>query len=192
MKTIHLNHELSKDYTSEILAKPDFSTPNLALPGMKKALYPGSEHFVSINHWEETDSFLQKNIIIETVRMLEDADGFIIDQIFEDRHHHINLQFVGELSNIIGSRHFIAGPSFSSVPPFLQSRLLDELVSQDVSGVMYDVRDIDPDDFNALQPLAKLKIHAKKRIVLIPLVKDEAQKKALMRNIPFEVVCVAG
>ena len=178
--------------TSEILAKPDFSTPNLVLPGMKKALYPGSEHFVSLNHWEETDPFLHHNIIVETVRMLEDADGFITDQIFEDRHHHINLQFVSELSNIIGSRHFIAGPSFSSVPPFLQSRLLDELVSQDVSGVMYDVRDIDPDDFNALQPLAKLKIHAKKRIALIPVVKDEAQKKALTRNIPFEVVCVAG
>ncbi len=192
MKTIHLNHELSKNYTSEILAKPDFSTPNLVLPGMKKALYPGSEHFVSLNHWEETDPFLHHNIIVETVRILEDADGFITDQIFEDRHHHINLQFVSELSNIIGSRHFIAGPSFSSVPPFLQSRLLDKLVSQDVSGVMYDVRDIDPDDFNALQPLAKLKIHAKKRIALIPVVKDEAQKKALTRNIPFEVVCIAG
>ncbi len=61
-------------------------------------------------------------------------------------------------------------------PPFLQSRLLDELVSHDVSGVMYDVRDIDPDDFNALQPLAKLKIHAKKRIVIIPIVKDESCK----------------
>ncbi|TVT29696.1 hypothetical protein FO441_05290 [Salinicoccus cyprini] len=191
MKTIHRSHALSHNHPSEILARKDFSTPNLALPAMKQALHPESEQFVAVNHWEEPDPFLLSNIIIETIRMLDGTDGFITDQIFEDGHHHINLPFVSELSKIIGNRHFIAGPSFSRVPVFLQSRLLDELVSHDVSGVMYDLRGQDPDDYRLLQPLAKLKIHAKKRIAIIPVVSDEQQKMALLASIPFDVVCIS-
>ncbi|WP_411841985.1 hypothetical protein [Salinicoccus sp. HZC-1] len=192
MKTIHRNHSLSEKFTSEILARKDFSAPNLVLPEMKKALYPESEIFASLNHWEETDRFLLKNLIIESVRKMETADGFITDQVFQDHHHHLDLRFISELSKVIGDRHFIVGPEFSKVPPFLQSRLLDELIYHDISGVMYDVRGIDMDDFNALQPLAKLKIHAKKRIVITPVVKDEAQMKRLIGSIPFEVVSIHG
>lgn len=190
MKTIQGNHSLSEKFTSEILAKKDLSTPNSVLPGMKKALYPESEIFASLNHWEEKDRFLLQNIIIETARKMEGADGFITDQIFSDHYHHLDLRFVSELSKVIADRHFIVGPQFSKVPAFLQSRLLDELVDHDVSGIMYDVRNLNMDDFSALQPLAKLKIHAKKRIVIIPLVSDEAQMKQLTGNIPFEVVAV--
>ncbi|KKK35745.1 hypothetical protein WN59_02705 [Salinicoccus sediminis] len=190
MKTIQRNHNLSEGFTSEILAKEDFSTPNTVLPGMKKALHPGSEIFASLNHWDESNPFMLKNIIIESARLMADADGFVTDQVFSDRHHHLDLPFVRELSKVIGGRHFIVGPSFSKVPAFLQSRLLDELVDHDASGIMYDVRDIDMDDFSALQPLAKLKIHAKKRIVIIPLVKDESQLKELTGSIPFDTVAV--
>jgi len=191
VKTIQINHNLSEGFTSEILAKEDFSTPNTVLPGMKKALHPSSEIFVSLNHWDESNPFMLKNIIIESVRMMGEADGFVTDQIFSDHHHHLDLPFVRELSKIIGGRHFIVGPSFSKVPAFLQSRLLDEIVEHDASGIMYDVRDIDMDDFSALQPLAKLKIHAKTRIVIIPLVRDESQLKELTGSIPFDTVAVA-
>lgn len=173
-----------------MLARDDFSTPNTVLPEMKKALYPDSEIFVSLNHWEEKDQFLLQNIVIETVRKMDDADGFVTDHIFSDNYHHLDLGFVNELSKVIGGRHFIAGPKFSKVPAFLQSRLLDELVDHDVSGIMYDVRNINMDDFSALQPLAKLKIHAKKRIVIIPLVNDEAQMKQLTGSIPFDAVSI--
>ncbi|MFC3418377.1 hypothetical protein ACFOLA_02495 [Salinicoccus hispanicus] len=191
MKTIIRSHALSDKHPSEILAHKDFSTPNLALPAMKKILNPEGEQFVAVNHWEETDPFLLSNIIIETIRMLDDADGFITDQIFEDGYHHINLQLVSELSKIVGARHLIAGPSFSRVPPFLQSRLLDELIDHDVSGAMYDLRGQDIGDYKMLQPLAKLKIHAKKRIAVIPVVSDEQQKNALLGSIPFDIVCIS-
>lgn len=192
MKIIQRNHSLSEQFTSEILARQDFSTPNPVLPEMKKALYPESEIFASLNHWEEEDRFLLKNIIIESARKMEGADGFITDQVFSDHYHHLDLRFVSELSKIIGDRHFIVGPEFSKVPAFLQSRLLDELVDHDVSGIMYDVRETEMDDFSALQPLAKLKIHAKKRIVIIPVVKDESQMKQLTGSIPFDVVAING
>ncbi|GAB3060936.1 hypothetical protein ACFOU0_06730 [Salinicoccus sesuvii] len=192
MKTIIRSHVLSENHTSEILARQDFSAPNLALPAMKKMLHPNSELFVALNHWEETDPFLLGNIIIETMRMLEGVDGFITDQIFEDGYHHINLRFVSELSKLVGMRHLIVGPSFSKVPAFLQSRLLDELISHDVSGVMYDLREHDLNDYKQLQPLAKLKIHAKKRITIIPVVSTEEQKTALIGSIPFDVVCISA
>lgn len=190
VKTIQINHSLSEKFTSEILAKKDFSAPNAVLPEMKKALHPDAEIFVSLNHWEEKEPFLLKNIIMESTRKMEGADGFVTDQIFTDHYHHLDLRFVDELSKVIGERHFIVGPDFSKVPAFLQSRLLDELVDHDASGIMYDVRNIDMDDFNALQPLAKLKIHAKKRVVIIPVVKDEKQLKKLVGNIPFEVISI--
>jgi len=190
VKTIQRNHNLSEGFTSEILAKEDFSSPNTVLPGMKKALHPGSEIFASLNHWDEPNRFMLKNIIIESARTMTDADGFVTDQIFSDHYHHLDLQFVIELSKVIGRRHFIAGPSFSKVPAFLQSRLLDELVDHDASGIMYDVRDTDMDDFDTLQPLAKLKIHAKKRIVIIPLVRDESQLRELTGSIPFDTVAL--
>lgn len=192
MKTIRRSHALSENHPSEIIARGDFSMPNLALPPMKKALHPEAEHFVSLNHPEEHDPFLLQNLIIESIRMIEGADGFVTDQIFTNGHHHINHRFLDEISIQTGERHLIIGPSFSRVPPFLQSRILDELVDADVSGVMYDVRDIDSGDFAALQPLAKLKIHAKKRITIIPVVKDEHQRNALVDTIPFDVVCIAG
>src|SRR5699024_12780865 len=102
----------------------------------------------------------------------------------------LELPFVIELSIFIGKCHFFSGPSFSTVPAFLQSRLLDELVDRDASGIMYDVRDTDMDDFDTLQPLAKLKLHAKKRIVIIPIVRDESQLRELTGSIPFDTVAL--
>lgn len=190
MKTIYLNHSLSNRHISEILSHEDFSAPNSVLPEMKKALYPGAEIFASVNHWAETERFMQKNIISESIRQMEAADGFITDQVFEDHHHHLDLKFISELSKQIGNKHFIIGSTFSKVPAFLQSRLLDELVEYDVSGIMYDVRELDMDDHSALQPLARLKIHSKKRIVIIPHVRDEAQLKTLVNRVPFDVASV--
>ncbi|GAA3724249.1 hypothetical protein GCM10022378_12880 [Salinicoccus jeotgali] len=191
MKTIRRSHALSENHLSEIIARDDFDIPNLALPPMKKALHPETEYFVSLNHMDEHDPFLLQNLVIETIRMIEGADGFVTDQIFTNDHHHINHRFLDEISIQTGERHLIIGPSFSRVPSFLQSRLLDELVDADVSGIMFDVRSMDIDDFAALQPLAKLKIHAKKRIAIIPVVKDEHQRNALVDTIPFDVVCIA-
>lgn len=190
MKIIYRNHNLSKKHISEILSCEDFSAANTVLPEMKKALYSDGEIFASVNHRGETDRFLQKNIISETIRQMEAADGYVTDQVFEDDYHHLDSGFISELSKLIGKKHFIIGSTFSKVPAFLQSRLLDELVEYDVSGIMYDVRNIDMDDYSALQSLARLKIHSKKRIVIIPHVKDEEQLKALVDRVPFDIACV--
>lgn len=190
MKTLFHSHNLNTAHASVVLAQHNFNAPNPVLPGMLSALNPDIEIFTSVDHLEEEDIFMHKNIIFETVKYFKNVDGYITDQIFTDEYHHIDSMFVNELSKLIGDKHFIIGPSFSKIPYFRQSQILDELIEYDVSGVMFDIRDINFNNYSELQPLAKLKIHAKKRIEIIPVVSSEEKRDELTRSIPFDMVYI--
>ncbi|WP_052255939.1 hypothetical protein [Salinicoccus sp. YB14-2] len=190
MKTLFHSHNLNTAHASVVLAQHNFNAPNPVLPDMMRALKPDTEVFTSVDHLEEEDIFMHKNIIFETIKYFKNVDGYITDQIFTDEYHHIDSMFVNELSKLIGDKHFIIGPSFSKIPYFRQSQILDELIEYDVSGVMFDIRDIDFNNYSELQPLAKLKIHAKKRIEIIPVVSSEEKRDELTRSIPFDMVYI--
>lgn len=187
MKTLFHSHDLEAGHSSVVMAQQNFNAPNPVMPGMLAALKPDTEIFVSINHAEENEPFMHKNILYETVKYFKEADGYVTDQIFKDDYHHFDAAFVNELSKMIGSRHFIIGPEFAKVPYFRQSQILDELIEYDVSGIMYDLRDVDFKDYSKLQPLAKLKIHAKKRIQIIPVFNDTDERDELLKSIPFDM-----
>ncbi|QQD85242.1 MULTISPECIES: hypothetical protein [Jeotgalicoccus] len=187
MKQITLSHNLSLAYDHVLFSQSDFNAPNSVLISMQKALTPQAEIYMSINNNYETDAFMLENTLIETIRANE-VDGFIVDQIFTRDYHDVNEALLSTLSNEIRNCHFIIGPAFTKVPYFLHSRLAEVFIDNDVSGIIYDLREIDLSDFKALQPLAKLKMHVKKRISIIPLIKAE-QLEALKKSIPFDV-CV--
>ncbi len=187
LKQITLSHNLSLAYDHVLFSQSDFNAPNSVLISMQKALTPQAEIYMSINNNYETDAFMLENTLIETIRANE-VDGFIVDQIFTRDYHDVNEALLSTLSNEIRNCHFIIGPAFTKVPYFLHSRLAEVFIDNDVSGIIYDLREIDLRDFKALQPLAKLKMHVKKRISIIPLIKAE-QLEALKKSIPFDV-CV--
>lgn len=189
MKHIYLTHALNMESDAVLFSYPDFNTPNLTLPKMQRALTPDSEIYITINNFYETNDFMIENILIETIRGEHAADGFIVDQIFTRDFHDVNTVLLETLSNEIRNKHFIVGPSFTKVPYFLHSRLAEIFIDHDVSGVMYDLRDIDIKNFSQLQPLAKLKMHVKKRLSIIPLIRPD-QLKDLKKSIPFEVVVI--
>lgn len=189
MKHIYLTHALNMEADAVLFSYPDFNTPNLILPAMQRALTPDSEIYITINNFYETNDFMIENTLIETIRQENAADGFIIDQIFTRDFHDVNTVLLETLSNEIRNKHFIVGPSFTKVPYFLHSRLAEIFIDHDVSGVMYDLRDIDIRNFSQLQPLAKLKMHVKKRLSIIPLIRPE-QLKDLKKSIPFEVAVI--
>lgn len=190
MKTIFHSHDLNENHPSVVMSQQNFNAPNPVLTDMLKSLNPDVEIFASVNHSEEDDVFMLKNIIFETVKHFKNADGYITDQVFTDDHHHLDSMFVNELSKLIADKHFIIGPSFSKIPYFRQSQILDELIEYDVSAVMFDLRDADFKNYSELQPLAKLKIHAKKRIQIIPVVGSEEKQDELLKSIPFEIVYI--
>ncbi|WP_462420982.1 hypothetical protein [Salinicoccus sp. Marseille-QA3877] len=190
MKTLFHSHDLNTEHPSVVMAQQNFNAPNPVLPEMLSALNPDVEIFTSVDHFEEEDIFMHKNIIFETIKHFKNVEGYITDQIFTDNHHHIDAMFVNELSKLIGDKHFIIGPSFSKIPYFRQSQILDELIEYDVSGVMFDIRDIDFNNYSELQPLAKIKIHAKKRIEIIPVVSSEEKRDELIKSIPFDMVYI--
>lgn len=189
MKHIYLTHALNMESDAVLFSYPDFNTPNLTLPKMQRALTPESEIYITINNFYETNDFMIENTLIETIRKERAADGFIIDQIFTRDFHDVNTVLLETLSSEIRNKHFIVGPSFTKVPYFLHSRLAEIFIDHDVSGVMYDLRDIDIRNFSQLQPLAKLKMHVKKRLSIIPLIRPE-QLKDLKKSIPFEVAVI--
>ena len=172
-----------------LFSYPDFNTPNLTLAEMQRALTPDNEIYITVNNFHETNDFMIENTMIETIRRESVADGFIIDQIFIRDFHDVNTVLLETLSNEIRNKHFIIGPSFTKVPYFLHSRLAELFIENDVSGVMYDLRNIDIRNFRELQPLAKLKMHVKKRLSIIPLIRPE-QLKDLKKSIPFEVAVI--
>lgn len=190
MKTLFHSHNLNTEHPSVVISQQNFNAPSSVLPDMLRALNPGIEIFTSIDHLEEEDIFMHKNIVFETIKHFKNVDGYITDQIFTDGYHHIDSMFVNELSKMIGDNHFIIGPSFSKIPYFRQSQILDELIEYDVSGVMFDIRNIDFNNYSELQPLAKLKIHAKKRIEIIPVVSSEEKRDELIRSIPFDMIYI--
>lgn len=189
MKHIYLTHALNMESDAVLFSYPDFNTPNLILPKMQRELTPDSEIYITINNFYETNDFMIENTLIETIRQESTADGFIIDQIFTRDFHDVNTVLLETLSSEIRNKHFIIGPSFTKVPYFLHSRLAEIFIDHDVSGVMYDLRDIDIRNFSQLQPLAKLKMHVKKRLSIIPLIRPE-QLKDLKKSIPFEVAVI--
>lgn len=190
MKTIVHSHDLNTDHQSVVMSQQNFNAPNAVITDMMKSLNPQMEIFASVNHMEENDVFMHKNIVFETIRHFKAVDGYITDQVFTDAYHHLDSMFVNELSKLIGEKHFLIGPAFSKVPYFRQSHLLDELIEYDVSGVMFDLRGIDFKNYNELQPLAKLKIHAKKRIQIIPVVESRERQEELIKSIPFDIVYI--
>lgn len=190
MKTLFHSHNLNTEHPSVVISQQNFNAPSPVLPDMLRALNPGIEIFTSIDHLEEEDIFMHKNIVFETIKHFKNVDGYITDQIFTDGYHHIDSMFVNELSKLIGDNHFIIGLSFSKIPYFRQSQILDELIEYDVSGVMFDIRNIDFNNYSELQPLAKLKIHAKKRIEIIPVVSSEEKRDELIRSIPFDMIYI--
>ena len=189
MKHIYLTHALNMESEAVLFSYPDFNTPNLTLPMMQRELTPDNEIYITLNNFYETNEFMIENTLIETIRQNNSADGFIIDQIFTRDFHDVNTVLLETLSNEIRNKHFIVGPSFTKVPYFLHSRLAEIFIEHDVSGVMYDLRDIDIRNFSQLQPLAKLKMHVKKRLSIIPLIRPE-QLKDLKKSIPFDVVVI--
>lgn len=189
MKQIFLSHELSMQNEPILFSYPDFNTPNLILPKMQRELTPDNELYITINNFYETNAFMIENTLVETIRAQTDADGFIVDQIFTRDFHDVNTVLLDTLSSEIKNKHFIIGPSFTKVPYFLHSRLAEIFIEHDVSGVMYDLRDIDIRNFAELQPLAKLSMHVKKRLSLIPLIRPE-QLKDLKKSIPFKIVVI--
>ena len=189
MKHIYLTHALNMESEAVLFSYPDFNTPNLTLPMMQRELTPDNEIYITLNNFYETNEFMIENTLIETIRQNNSADGFIIDQIFTRDFHDVNTVLLETLSNEIRNKHFIVGPSFTKVPYFLHSRLAEIFIEHDVSGVMYDLRDIDIRNFSQLQPLAKLKMHVKKRLSIIPLIRPD-QLKDLKKSIPFEVVVI--
>lgn len=189
MKILTHYHHLNVQ-SPAVLSQPDFNAPSGVLPYMLRQLHPEAEIYTSINHFEEQNDFMRKNINIETIKLFADVDGYIIDQVFLDEYHALDGVFVNELSKLIGVKHFIIGPSFSKVPSFLQSRLLEEAILFDVSAVMYDLRQENLSDPAALQPLAKLKMHAKNRIDIIPVVRSREDMEWLIKNIPFDIVYI--
>lgn len=189
MKHIYLTHALNMESEAVLFSYPDFNTPNLTLPMMQRELTPDNEIYITLNNFYETNEFMIENTLIETIRQNNSADGFIIDQIFTRDFHDVNTVLLETLSNEIRNKHFIVGPSFTKVPYFLHSRLAEIFIEHDVSGVMYDLRDIDIRNFSQLQPLAKLKMHVKKRLSIIPLIRPE-QLKDLKKSIPFDLVVI--
>ena len=189
MKHIYLTHALNMESEAVLFSYPDFNTPNLTLPMMQRELTPDNEIYITLNNFYETNEFMIENTLIETIRQNNSADGFIIDQIFTRDFHDVNTVLLETLSSEIRNKHFIVGPSFTKVPYFLHSRLAEIFIEHDVSGVMYDLRDIDIRNFSQLQPLAKLKMHVKKRLSIIPLIRPE-QLKDLKKSIPFDLVVI--
>lgn len=189
MKHIYLTHALNMEAEAVLFSYPDFNTPNLTLPTMQRELTPKNEIYITLNNFYETNEFMIENTLIETIRQNNSADGFIVDQIFTRDFHDVNTVLLETLSNEIRNKHFIVGPSFTKVPYFLHSRLAEIFIEHDVSGVMYDLRDIDIRNFSQLQPLAKLKMHVKKRLSIIPLIRPE-QLKDLKKSIPFDLVVI--
>lgn len=189
MKHIYLTHALNMESEAVLFSYPDFNTPNLTLPVMQRALTPDNDIYITLNNFYETNAFMIENTLVESIRQNNSADGFIVDQIFTRDFHDVDVTLLETLSNEIRNRHFIVGPSFTKVPYFLHSRLAEIFINNDVSGVMYDLRDIDIRNFTQLQPLAKLKMHVKKRLSIIPLIRPE-QLKDLKKSIPIDVVVI--
>src|SRR5690625_2207005 len=132
MKTLFHSHNLNTEHPSVVISQNNFNAPNPVLPDMLRALNPDVEIFTIVDHLEEEDVFMHKNIVFETIKHFKNVDGYITDRIFTDEHHHIDSMFVNELSKLIGDKHFIIGPSFSKIPYFRQSQILDELIEYDV------------------------------------------------------------
>lgn len=191
MKYINLSQTLSSSASSQIFSENDLELANLVLIEAKKEMHPNIELFASINYIRESQQFLNEQLMLAaTSKILEHTDGVVIDEVFTNDHHGLNDRFLKELSMSVGQKHLIIGPTFSQVPSFLQSKLIEELINFDVSGVMYDVRKNDMEDYAALQPLAKLLMHVKKRTSIIPLVKTKEDADTLGKILPVNVIAI--
>lgn len=188
MKRIYLSHNLDVNSNNKLFTTGNFNAPNSVLIPMQKSLSPDAELFMSINNFYEKDPFMLENTMIETIRQ-NDANGYIVDQIFTRDYHDVDTIRLESLSNEIKDKHFIVGPSFTNVPYFLHSKVAETFIEHNVSGIMYDLRGIDMNSFEELQAIAKLKMHVRKRISIVPLV-HENQIEDLKKSIPFEVCVV--
>lgn len=191
MKYIYISHTLSRTVPSQIFCENDLEIANLVLIQAKKEMHPEVELFASINYTREPQQFLNKQLMLSATRkILEYTNGVVVDEVFINEYHGLDDNFLRALSISVGVKHLIIGPKFSRVPTFLQSKLVEELIRFDVSGVMYDLRDKDLDNYAILQPLAKLFMHVKKRTSIIPYVKTTEDAEKLGKLLPIKVIAV--
>lgn len=161
---------------------------NPIVANMYKMMHQNSTVLISLNYFNETDSFIIQNIHYETIKETDTIDGYVTDQCIVK--NELDSNFLRELSTIIKDKHLIIGPSFSNIPYFLQSKNLEIAIQHNATAVMYDVRNINFKNYNELKPLAKLKSFARKRIEIIPVVGSEEKRDELLSLIPFETVCI--
>lgn len=191
MKHIHLTDTITHHYETEIFMNQNFELPNTLLVEAKHSIHPGTR-YVALNYEKEPEQFLNEQLMIEAARAVSDySAGIVVDALFTNNFHAINHNFVGQLSKLLGTdKHLIIGPRFSLVPTYLQSKIIDEFIQYDVSGVMFDLRGVSLDDNSRLQPLAKLLLHVKKRTEIIPLVDTVSDANALGKVFPVNMIAV--
>ena len=146
--------------------------------------------YISINASEETDTFMKNNIHYEIIKQNGDVDGFLTNQFLKDDSVYLDKIYLREISKLAGEKHLIIGPEFSKIPSFLHTKTVEELIEENISGIMYDTRDLDFKDFKALQPLAKLRSFARNRIEIIPVVSSIEKRDELLKLIPFNATAI--
>ncbi|CAD2075106.1 hypothetical protein [Phocicoccus pinnipedialis] len=190
MKTFYRTNQISIQHDVALFASEQLDAVSITLLEMYKKLHPESEVFMSINVSEETDTFMKNNIHYELIKASPNVEGFLTNQFLSDESVYLDKNYLSEISKLIGSKHLIVGPAFTTIPSFLHSKTVEELIEVNVSGLMYDTRDLDFSDFKALQPLAKLRSFARNRIEIIPVVSSIEKRDELVKLIPFKVVAI--
>lgn len=190
MKTFYRTNQISTPYEVALFAAQNLDSVSRTVIDMYRRLYPEAEVYISINTSEETDTFMKNNIHYEIIKQNGDVDGFLTNQFLKDDSVYLDKIYLREISKLAGDKHLIIGPAFSKIPSFLHSKTVEELIEENISGIMYDTRDLDFHDFKALQPLAKLRSFARNRIEIIPVVSSIEKRDELLKLIPFNATAI--
>ncbi|CAD2077982.1 hypothetical protein GCM10007358_01240 [Phocicoccus schoeneichii] len=190
MKTFYRTNQISTPYEVALFAAQNLDSVSRTVIDMYRRLYPEAEVYISINTSEETDTFMKNNIHYEIIKQNGDVDGFLTNQFLKDDSVYLDKIYLREISKLAGDKHLIIGPAFSKIPSFLHSKTVEELIEENISGIMYDTRDLDFHDFKALQPLAKLRSFARNRIEIIPVVSTIEKRDELLKLIPFNATAI--
>ena len=190
MKTFYRTNQISTEYDVALFATENLDSGSSTVIEMYRRLYPEAEVYLSINTSEETDTFMKNNIHCELIKQNGDVDGFLTNQFLKGDSVYLDKIYLKEISKLAGDKHLIIGPEFSKIPSFLHTKTVEELIEENISGIMYDTRDLDFNDFKALQPLAKLRSFARNRIEIIPVVSSIEKRDELLKLIPFNATAI--
>lgn len=190
MKTFYRTSKISTPYEVALFATQNLDSVSSTVIDMYRRLYAEAEVYVSINASEETDAFMKNNIHYELIKQNSDVDGFLTNQFLKDDSVYLDRIYLREISKLAKDKHLIIGPEFSKIPSFLHTKTVEELIEENISGIMYDTRDLDFNDFKALQPLAKLRSFARNRIEIIPVVSSIEKRDELLKLIPFNATAI--